>query len=238
MITTVAATLPRDARPEARPPRARGLYSPTEVREWGERGACISAPGSTPDNLPLSALSECGGKEVIGGAVEVVAAAVVAPCRAGVGVAEGVLDVLERGAQAQGFGCVGVAQAVWRDAGGQAGGAAESAELLVGELVAVAVTVGAGHEDRAGGALCDVVIERAHHRGSERHARWLATLAGHLEHSVAVVVAVVADVGAERFGDAQPAEGQQRDECSGARAVRGRGGEQATQLLGGQAHRL
>ena len=42
---------------------------------------------------------ECCGEEVVGGAVEVVAAAVVPPGGARVGVPEGVLDVLQRGAE-------------------------------------------------------------------------------------------------------------------------------------------
>jgi hypothetical protein len=75
------------------------------------------------------------GEQVVGGAVEVVAAAVVAPGRAGVGVAERVLDVLERSAEAQALGGIGVPQAVRCDAGRKLGRAAESAELLVGELV-------------------------------------------------------------------------------------------------------
>src|SRR4051794_4962395 len=71
------------------------------------------------------------GEEVGGGAVEVVPVAVVAPGGAWVGVAEGVLDVLQRGAEAEGFGGEGVPQAVRGDGVRcfDAGGAGEAADL-------------------------------------------------------------------------------------------------------------
>jgi hypothetical protein len=53
-----------------------------------------------------------------------------------------------------------------------------------------------------------------------------------------MVVAVVAKVRAECFGDAQPAEGQQRDQGRRARGVRGRGCQQSAQLVSGQADGL
>src|SRR3954462_12543005 len=49
------------------------------------------------------------GEQIVGGAVEVVPAAVIPPGRARVGVPEGVLDVLQCGAQPEGLGGVGVA---------------------------------------------------------------------------------------------------------------------------------
>src|SRR4051794_27101664 len=97
-------------------------------------------------------------------------AAVVAPRRAGVGVAEGVLDVLERGAQAQGFGGVGVAQAVRADAGRGPRCLAQSQQLLVGELVAVAVAAVGCQEDRPARAVSEVLVERAYHGRRERDA--------------------------------------------------------------------
>jgi hypothetical protein len=47
---------------------------------------------------PLRVLSQGGRGQVVGGAVEAMPAPVVAPCSAGVGMDEGVLDVLQRGA--------------------------------------------------------------------------------------------------------------------------------------------
>ena len=139
-------------------------------------------------------------------------AAVVAAGGAGVGVAEGVLDVLQGGAEAEGLGGVGVAQAVRGDAGGEAGGAAEPADLLVGGLVAVAALAVAAEEDRSGGAAGEVVVEGPDDGRGEGDAGGLAALAGDLEDAVAVVVAVVADLGVEGFGDPQPAEGEQGDQ--------------------------
>jgi hypothetical protein len=76
-------------------------------------------------------------KQVVGGAVEVVPGAVVAAGGARVGVAQGVLDVLQRSTQAEELGGVGVAEAVRSDTGPQAGGPAQPIELGVGEPVAV-----------------------------------------------------------------------------------------------------
>ena len=75
------------------------------------------------------------------------AAAVVPAGRPWVGVAQGVLDVLQRGAQSEGLGGVGVAKAVRGHPGRQGGFAAESAELGVGEPVAVGAFAGAADED-------------------------------------------------------------------------------------------
>jgi hypothetical protein len=69
-----------------------------------------------------------------------------------VGVAEGVLDVLQSGAEPEGPGGVGVAKAVRGDAGGQADVAAEPAKLGVGEPVAIGAFAAAADEDAAAGA--------------------------------------------------------------------------------------
>src|SRR3954453_13089262 len=136
--------------------------------------------------LALSSIlaGQCRSEQVVGGAVEVVPAAVVAPRGAWVGVAEGVLDVLQRGTQAQGFGGVGVAQAVRTDAGGEVGGLAEPKELLVGELVAVAVAAVGSEKDRSVTTPLEVLVEHAHDGRRECDAGGLAALARHLEHPV------------------------------------------------------
>src|SRR3954452_4102857 len=89
---------------------------PVIVAERGLQG-CRPAQ-QTPVRLSPAVPGQRRGEQVVGGAVEVVATAVVAPGGAGVGVAEGVLYVLERGAQAQRFGGVGVPQAVWTHTSG------------------------------------------------------------------------------------------------------------------------
>ena len=116
------------------------------------------------------------------------AAAVVPPRGARVGVAEGVLNVLQCCAEPEGLGGVGVAEAVRGDPGREAGVAAESAELGVGQPVAVAALTGPAEEDAAGGAAGQVVVEGPDDRGGEGDAGGLAALAGDLEDAVAVVV--------------------------------------------------
>jgi hypothetical protein len=94
-------------------------------------------------------------------AVEVVAATVVAAGGAGVGVASGVLDVLERYARLAGQGDEGVAEAVRGElvAVLDAGRGAESADETEG-LGAVPAVAGGGDEDRAVGAGVEVGVER------------------------------------------------------------------------------
>src|SRR4051794_8178726 len=96
--------------------------------------------------------SESRREEVAGGAVEVVPAAVVPPRRPWVGVAEGVLDVLQRRTEAEGLGGVGVPEAVRGDPDGEAGLAAGPGDLLVGGLVAVPAFAVAAGEDATDGA--------------------------------------------------------------------------------------
>src|SRR4051812_9666083 len=107
------------------------------------------------------------GEEVGGGAVEVVPVAVVAAGGAGGGMGERVLDVLQRRPRAQRFGGVGMPRAVRAHAGGKLRGLAEPKELLVGELVAVAVAAVGRGEERPAGAAVEVGVERAHHRRGE-----------------------------------------------------------------------
>ena len=90
--------------------------------------------------------------------------------------------------------------------------AAEPAELGVGEAVAVGAFAGAADEDASGGAAVEVVVEGPDDGWCEGDAGGLAAFAGDLEDAVSVVVAVVADVGVEGFGDPQAAEGEQRDQ--------------------------
>src|SRR3954462_14874737 len=92
------------------------------------------------------------GEEVGGVAVEVVPVAVVAAGGARVGVAEGVLDVLQRCAEPEGFGGVGGAEAVRGNPGGEARLTAEPAELGVRQPVTVGAVAGSADEDPAGRA--------------------------------------------------------------------------------------
>ena len=56
-------------------------------------------------------------------------------------------------------------------------------------------------------AAIEVCVERADDGRTQCDASGLAALATDLEHPVAFVVSVVADVGAEGLADAQPAAG-------------------------------
>src|SRR4051794_10123943 len=75
-----------------------------------------------------------GGESIGGVLVSRLRGALVAARGARVGVAEGVLDVLERRAGVEGFGGEGVAEAVRMDVrgAGDAGGPGQAAELFVG----------------------------------------------------------------------------------------------------------
>src|SRR3954467_10569898 len=118
------------------------------------------------------------GEQIVGGAVEVVPAAVIPPGRPWVGVPQGVLDVLQCGAQPEGLGGVGVPEAVRRHAIREAGGAAEPAELGVGQSVAVGTLAGAADEYAAGGPPVEVVVERPDDGRGEGDAGGLAAFAG------------------------------------------------------------
>jgi len=85
-------------------------------------------------------------------AVEVVPAVVVAPGCSGVGVAGGVLDVLEGRAGCEGFGDEGVSQAVGRDRrrGLDARPLGETLDQLVGGDVGELAGLGAVEEEPAG----------------------------------------------------------------------------------------
>jgi len=95
-------------------------------------------------------------QQVGGVPVEVVAAVVITPGRSGIGMAGGVLDVLEGRAGGQGFGDEGVAQAVRGDRRRclDAGSFGETLEQLVGGDVGQLAGLGAVEEEPAcrGGA--------------------------------------------------------------------------------------
>ena len=78
-----------------------------------------------------------------------------------------------------------------------------------GQPVAGAAFAGPADEDPAVGATGQVVVEGTDHGGCEGDAGGLAAFASDLENPVSVVVAVVADLGVESFGDPQAAEGEQ-----------------------------
>lgn len=91
--------------------------------------------------------------------------------------------------------------------GGTAGLGAEPAGLFVGELVALpAGSVGAD-KDRAGGAVAEVIVEGRTKAGRGRRGRSCRPCSDR-ENSVAVVVAAVAHIGVERFGDRRPLKDQ------------------------------
>lgn len=79
---------------------------------------------------------------------------------------ERVLDVLQCSAQVQGLGGVGVAQAVGRDAGREASGAAETGQLLVRAAIRVAGGAVPCEEQRSAGALLEVGVEASDDRGA------------------------------------------------------------------------
>lgn len=83
---------------------------------WLNQSRGLESEGCCTDLSSIILRCECCSEELVGGAVEVVAAAVVVG-DAGVGVAEGVLDFLKCSTQSEGFGGVGVAEAVWGKAG-------------------------------------------------------------------------------------------------------------------------
>ena len=142
----------------------------------------------------LVAGGESGGEQVVGGAVEVVPAPVVAAGGARVRVAEGVLDVLKCRPEPKRFGGVGVPQTVRRNARGEAGGEAEPGDLLLRGLVAVPGLAITRDEDSAAGAVAEVVVKGPNDGWGEGDPGGLVALAGDLEDAVAVIVAVVPNV--------------------------------------------
>src|SRR4051794_29591777 len=130
-------------------------------------------PGGSFGSLAAQYLGEFVGR----GAVEVVAAAVVAAGGARVGGAEGVLDVLQRHAAGQRLGGEGVPEGVrlGQLGRGDAGGAGQAAQLGVHAAVGVAGGAVVVEEDRPAGALADQRIQgadrrRRQHDGGDRAA--------------------------------------------------------------------
>src|SRR3954447_23893646 len=145
-----------------------------------------------------------GGGDFVGGvAAEVVAGAVVAAGGAGVGVADGVLDVAQRDAFVQGGGDEGGAHRVRADAvgAGDAGLAGEAADEAPGGDP-VEGGAGGGGEDRPLGAVADAGVERDEHAGGEQCGGAPVALAAVAEHSVALGDGEVVDAGVDGFADA------------------------------------
>jgi hypothetical protein len=69
-----------------------------------------------------------------------------------------------------------------------------------------------GDEDRPDGSFTDIEVERSGGARGERDRDVLAALAHDPQRPMPTVHVEIGDVGAERFGDAQPVQRQQRDQ--------------------------
>jgi hypothetical protein len=86
-------------------------------------------------------------------------------------------------------------------------------------------------EGRSVDPFTDGEVDGARGSWGERDGDDLAALAVHGQGAMAAFEAERFDVGAERFGDSQPVDGQQRDERVLARRGQSRGDEQRTDLV-------
>ncbi len=120
------------------------------------------------------------------------------------------MHVLERSAEGQALGCVGVPEAVRSDGGREAGCSAEPLQLVEGATVGVGLGAVTTHEDGAGRSAGQVLVEGTHDRRREDDPPRLVALAHDAQHPVAVVVGEVRDVDGQRFGDATSAEHEYR----------------------------
>src|SRR3954447_24125978 len=177
-----------------------------------------------------------GGGDLVGGvAGKVVAVAVVAAGGAGVGVADGVLDVAQRDAFVQGGGDEGGAHRVRADAlgvgdarlSGQAAHDSPGGDSIEGGA-------GGGGEDRPLGAVADAGVERDEDAGGQRCGGALVALAAVAQHAVALGDGEVVDAGADGFADPQPVGEQQRDQRVGAGAVGSGGGPEGAAFGGAE----
>ena len=123
----------------------------------------------------------------------------------------GFLDVAERDTGVERGGDERVPQGVGSDPLGDPGPASDAAHDPARGVPIESVAVGAA-EDRSFAAFTDGEIDRPRGAGRERDGHDLAALAQDRQGAVAAFEAELFDVGAGRFGDAQPVECQQADE--------------------------
>src|SRR6266536_1982635 len=100
-----------------------------------------------------------------------------------------------------------------------------------GGPVAVQPTAVRGQEDRSLTAFADGQVDRPRGAGCERDGDDLAALAGDDKRPVPALDAQVLDVGAGGFGDLQPVERQQGNQCVLAGRAQPGGNQQGAQLV-------
>jgi hypothetical protein len=143
--------------------------------------------------------------------VERLAAPVVAHRRARVGVRCGLLDIAQRYPGVEGGGDEGVAQAVRGDPLGDPHSPGQPLHCSVGGGAVHSPSFGVD-EDRPDRSFADVQVKGAGGARCQRDGEVLAALADDSQRAMATIHVQVADVGAERFGDAQPIQRQQDDQ--------------------------
>jgi hypothetical protein len=83
---------------------------------------------------------------------------------------------------------------------------------ILGGTVPVEALTATGQQDRAIGAFADDEVDRSRRARGEWHGDCLAALAKHHQRAVAAFQSESFDIGADRLGDAQPVQCQQRDQ--------------------------
>src|SRR5260221_2388203 len=121
-------------------------------------------------------------------------------------------------------------QRVWPDRLGDPGAAGYLADDPGGTMTVQPPTV-CGHEDRSLAPLADGQVDRPRGARRERDGDHLAAFAGDHQGPVPALDAQGLDVGAGGFGDAQPVEGQQRDQRVLAGRAEPGGDQQRAELV-------
>ena len=142
----------------------------------------------------------------------------------------GVLDVTERDPGVERSGDEAVAQRVRRDVLGDPGRVAQAADHPGGGVAVHPLTV-RPDEDRTMRAFADAQVDGSGGAWGERNRHLFAALAQDPQRAVAAFGGELLDVRAERLGDPQPVQCQQR--CQGVILVGGqpRGDEEPAEFV-------
>jgi hypothetical protein len=150
---------------------------------------------------------ECG-DDVGGVAVQRLAATVIPHRGTWVGVTGGFLHVAQRHTGVEGGGDEGVAQRVRPDWFADPGPASDPAHDPPGGVPIEPFAVGA-EEDRTVHTFADCQVDSTGDAWRERHRHQLAALAQHRQRAMPTLETERLDVGTDRFGNAQPVQGEQ-----------------------------